>query len=372
MRRLIEVGVVGMLLSAVLVAVLTYGAAQNAPVSRPAFARPYDGRVLHDGLEILLVQSDGQAFATLARDPGLRRPDDFGTAAEAAYRAQRPVLPYLAWMGSLGRTSWVPPALAVLYCVAIGLASAALGGLLVDRGCSPWPALGILALPGTYAAVEYFGPEALALAGSAWGLWLWPRPGHRRLAIALFGLAALTRETSLLVPGALALGALRRRDVRAVGSLALPVLPLLAWYLVLRVRLGAYPFDAGNGRLGRPFAGLLTAVSGWSDPAADWAFLSVAAVIAVWVVLRCRDDPLAPVVAVHVAFATLLGADVWASWKYFGRVLLPLMAFGMVAIIGQVLHPSRPPAAAASGSSPPPCTPWRAPGSRAAAPAPPS
>ena len=93
---------------------LAHAAGKLGPERVPAFTTTYHYRLLDDPLELLLVQSDGQAFASLARDPSLARPEVFFTDAEAAYRAQRPLLPYLAWAGSLGRTGWVPPALAVI------------------------------------------------------------------------------------------------------------------------------------------------------------------------------------------------------------------------------------------------------------------
>src|SRR5690606_32578433 len=176
--------------------VLAYGAGQLGPTSVGAFTTTYDGRMLDDPLELLLVQSDGQAFASLARDPSLARPAVFFTDAEASYRAQRPLLPYAAWAVSLGRTGWVPPALAVLSAGGFGLAVAGLGALLADRGAPPALALLTLLLPGAYMALSYAGPEPLGLGLVAWALVAWDRE-RTAVAVALFVAAALCRETLL-------------------------------------------------------------------------------------------------------------------------------------------------------------------------------
>src|SRR4051812_22452175 len=59
-------------------------------------------------LDVALAKGDGQAYAALARDPALQHPESFEEGArEEAYRAQRPLLPYLAWALSVGRRDLV-------------------------------------------------------------------------------------------------------------------------------------------------------------------------------------------------------------------------------------------------------------------------
>ena len=341
--RSLVVGTVTAGLAALLIGTLTIGAARQAPVSEEAYVRSYNGRVLHDGLEILLVQSDGQAFAEMARDPSMARPEEFDTPAEAAYREQRPLLSYLAWATSFGHPSWVPPALAALFALAVGLAAAGLAGLLEERGCSPWFATGLMVLPGTYAALTYFGPEVLGLALVVWGYRWWTQVERRSVAaLVCFGLAGLTRETMLLVPAALAIVALAQRRPRDAAVLATSAAGWLCWVVIVHVRVGAWPTGASEGRLSIPFAGLVDATEHTSFGKL-FPYAALGAVIVLFVVVRSRETPLKAIVLVQAAFATMLGKFVWIDWYFFARVLLPMYALGFVAILAVVLgQESRP------------------------------
>src|SRR4051812_39881283 len=96
-RKPAAIGLLAATLAAFLIAGAVRQAAAEGTVARPAFATWYSNRPLSDGFELLMVQSDGQAYTTLARDPSLARPSEFESTEEAAYRAQRPLLGYLTW-----------------------------------------------------------------------------------------------------------------------------------------------------------------------------------------------------------------------------------------------------------------------------------
>jgi hypothetical protein len=354
----VAAGITTAVLAAIVIGIITVGAARLAPISQGAFVHSYDHRVLHDGLEILLIQSDGQAFATLARDPSLSRPDDFTSRGEAAYRAQRPLLSYLAWMGSFGRSGWVPPALAILFVLAVAAAATGLATLLERRRCNPWLAVGLLLLPGTYASLEYFGPEVLGLALVVWGLIAWTPPTNRRtvVAVVLFALAGLARETYLLVPAVLALVALPQRRFRDTAMLAASALPWVAWLVVVHARFGAWPTDSGQGSLGSanpaltavPFEGLVGALR--HAPLGTVAPYAVVGALLALLAFINRDDVLSKVVLMFGAFAAFLSEYVWSNWQFFARVLLPLYALGFVVLFGRVLTSESSPAAAVEES----------------------
>ena len=339
MRALAWTALAGAALAGLLIGAAVRLAAAEGTVSRPSYTRYYDGRPLSDGFELLMVQSDGQAYATLARDPSLARPFEFDSRAEAAYRAQRPLLGYLAWVSSAGRSSAVAPTLAVLCVLGAGVAAAGLGALLVRRGAPAWPAAFVALLPGAYASLVEFGPELLAVGLTAWGLvaW-WNTPRRRWLAIGLFTLACAARETSLLAVAAVAIveawpGRGRSRDLL---PLLVPFGVVAAWDVFLRLRLGAWPFEARHERLEAPLQGLLHA--GWAGSLLQPAAFSVLAIVAVWVLVRGRSDPLAVVVLANVGLGLLMGRLVWAHWENFSRVLLPLAAFGFVVVLGQLVE----------------------------------
>ncbi|HEV8299157.1 MAG TPA: hypothetical protein VGQ20_17740 [Acidimicrobiales bacterium] len=335
--RVVFVGLAGALLAALLIAALGRGAADQGPTRVGAFTTSYDQRLLDDPLELLIVQSDGQAFASLARDPLLRRPEVFRTDAEAAYRAERPLLPYAAWALSLGRTGWVPPALAFLAAAGTGLAAAALARLLIDRGLSAGWGVVVVLLPGTYTSLTYLGPEPLGLGLVAWGLIAWQRK-RLLLGAVLFTLAALCRESLLLVPAACALFELRHRRVRNLPQLGAPLLAYLGWITAVRWRVGAWPTDAGDGRLSLPLRGLYDGLAhplerAWPD---NTAFAALCIVVGIVGVVVARRDPLAPIMAAHLAFGSVMGSLIWGSWGGYCRVLLPLHAFATVTIAARL------------------------------------
>lgn len=178
-RTPIVVGCCAATLALGVLAFLATGADRQAPVVRRAYVRSFNGRALTNPFEIMAVQSDGQAYVALARDPLLRRPEEFPTRAEAAYRAQRPLLPWLAWASALGRPGLVPATLAVWQVLAFGLAGWAVASLLASRGGPAWAAPGWSCSPGRPSPFR------------GWAVWArgedftWPL-----LALHVFGLVA--------------------------------------------------------------------------------------------------------------------------------------------------------------------------------------
>lgn len=293
-------------------------------------------------LEVAIARGDGQAYAAIATDPTLSRPAVFrGGAEEAAYRAQRPLLSYAAWALSGGRSQLVPLALAILFVAGQSLSIAAFATLLELRGSRPALALLLLALPPSLAALQWFGPEALGLGLVMGGLLALRRSGWRASAGAavLFSLAGLTRESYLVVPLVLALLALVRRN-RLVATgiiMAIPGILWLVWGSIVRVRLGSWPWAAGDCRLAeRPFSGLMEGSRYWPPRPLLTAgvLLSIIVIICGCIVFRPRDD-LTWIVVGFAVLGALMGDCVWRRWEDFSRPLLPLYAFGLLALLGR-------------------------------------
>lgn len=295
--------------------------------------------------EVLLNLGDGQAFAALAQDPLLRRPEVFraGTA-EAAYRAQRPLLGWTAWGLSAGRAGAVPPALVALSVAGfVALASTA-AALLVRRGASALWALFVVLWPGTLMTLSWTGPEGLGTAAALAGFGLW-QTERRRWAIVALVAAALLRESLLLVPLAIAAHALvvGRRPIRTIAPLALPVVAYAAWVGIVWLRLDALPSDAGRGRLAAPLAGLADAASAWSS--ADIACAVVLGALGTAALVLGRRDAAGWVAGAFTLASLVFGAEVWARFEDFGRVLLPIVAFGVLVIVPLVVRRPSTPAA---------------------------
>lgn len=317
------------------VAIVFVAASLSSPDPiREGSALPYVSLYDHPAnkLESNLNQGDGQAFAALAQDPLLQRPEVFRQgAAEAAYRAQRPLFGWLGWALSGGQAGLVPMALLVLSVVGFVSLAMAVGAELLHRGGSPMWALVAVLSPGALVTLDWSGPDAMAAAAAVGAVGCWMR-GRQGDAIVLLVAAALLRETTLIVPVALSVHALALGEarVRDVIGLAIPFVVFVGWVGVVWVRLGALPTDAGQGRLGTPFAGLADAAGAWSTT--DYVAASVLLGFGLGGLVLARRDPATWVAAAFGLVSTLLGSEVWRRAEDFGRVLLPMVAFGAVAV----------------------------------------
>ena len=293
--------------------------------------------------ETLVVGIDGQSFGQIAYDVTMARPvEEFGSAPEAAYREARPIYAWIAFVLSGGGRSGSSIALALV--VQSVLAVALLGhaaATLADRlGRVPLVGAAVALLPG--AAITVYSPGGCEAFGCALGLYglRWWLEGKRSWAIAIFCVAALTRETLLLFPAAVALAELQHRAPwRRIASLAAPFAVYGAWLLLVKIRVGALPSDAGNTRLSSPADGVLSAASSWST-------LTIGIVISIvgcaaLALARLKDPMLRWLIALHIALALTMGVGVWDSFRNFSRVLLPLGVLGVVALCPKLSEDGR-------------------------------
>lgn len=319
-----------MLVAAVLIVGLAHNAERTTPRQLRALVTEYDHP--RDTLEDMLVGGDGQVFAALARDPSLSHPEVFRYGRfDAAYRAQRPLLGYLAWALSGGDPGRVAMATAILAVIGAGLATGTLAGFLTR----PWLALLIVPSPAGLAALYSLTPELLALGLALAGLLAWRRD-NRYLAIACFTAAGLGRESMLLFPAACAAAAVAGRR-RPPGALAIPFAAWLGWTALAHARFGEplWPLRA-RGDIGAPFVEMFRQLGRWSAMDVVTAVLAGAAAIAAVVAVRRQRDAVLPWVGLaSAALAVVLGASIWAEWFNSARLLLPLYAAGLGAVYGR-------------------------------------
>jgi hypothetical protein len=273
---------------------------------------------------------DGQFVYAIAVDPA-------NAAARLdvpAYRFQRIVYPMLARALGLGQPTLIAWTLIAVNLVALMAGTAILESLLVAFGASRWyaPAYGLFA--GTLMPVRLDLTEPLAYALALGGVWAVLR-SRVLLSGALFALAALTKETTLVMAAGAVTGVWvegrrgegrrgegrrgegrrgegRRREspptragreAMVVGVMA--VVPFVVWQLVLRAWFGEFGVGSG-GALGTPFE--VVPLRGWwslaSIDVAAFALISlivapmaiVPALAGAWQVLRdvaqgCFDVP---------------------------------------------------------------------------------
>jgi hypothetical protein len=198
---------------------------------------------------------DGQFVYYIASDPL----DATVHIDEAAYRYQRILYPFLAWLLSLGGQetllSWV---MLLVNILAIGISIGLLAGLLANIGVPPWQALMYLLSAGLLISLRADLNEPLAILFALAGLLLCYRKKWFWAGVS-FALGILAKEIAVTF----ALGAtvwllFERRFRDGTVLLAASLLPAILWGIFLTAWLGQSPLGADQAAMETlPFLGLL-------------------------------------------------------------------------------------------------------------------
>lgn len=185
---------------------------------------------------------DGQFNYYIARDPA--------TAATfidvPAYRFQRILLPAIGYALSFGQESLIPWLFLLIGLVSLAVGTALMETLLVEHNISRWYALVYALSIGIFASVRLSLSEPLAYTLALGGILLANR-SRWLLAAGLFALAALAKETTLLIPAGYGLYLLSRRALpTALLFGVVTLLPFVVWQLILRAQLGAFGIGSGG------------------------------------------------------------------------------------------------------------------------------
>jgi len=219
---------------------------------------------------------DGQFYYRLALDPFNWSKTAFGITMDQSYRYTRIGYPILAWLVSLGQHRFVPAALVAINLLAVA-AMAYLGGMFArDSGRHALWGLAFAAYFGLVISVGRDTAEPVAEACMLGGL-LTYRRSRPVLATCLFTFGAITRETILFAPAAIAVtrlagmarrgerpGQQSRRTRPGLADLTW-VVPAVAYGLVeLAVHFvvkGQFPLLANGSRnLAAPFTAMIDAL----------------------------------------------------------------------------------------------------------------
>jgi hypothetical protein len=218
---------------------------------------------------------DGQFAYYLARDPlhGWQHCD------VPAYRTQRILYPVLAWLLALGQEEWIAYTLPLINVAALAMGTWLTEQILHRYRMSRWYALtyGLYAGQLMSARLDLNEPLAHALVQAAI---LAAERDRWRWSVVFFALAALTKETTLVLAGGYLLFLLARKQWGRLAGLALGAgLPFLVWQGVLWAWLGAPGVGSGGaGATGweiLPFRGL------WSVGGIDLRALALLALVMV-------------------------------------------------------------------------------------------
>jgi hypothetical protein len=183
---------------------------------------------------------DGMQYSQIAYHPLLRSPELAPAVDNLPYRAQRILLPAVAWLLAAGQAAWIAQVYALLNIVCWVVLAALLWRILaVDdvRGFVAWG--GLLFSVGVLGSVRFALIDLPALVLLAAAVWSIERARPRR-AVGWLAAAALTRETSLLA----AAGLVDRRPgsgpglIRISLRVLLSAVPLVFWLIYIRWSVG--------------------------------------------------------------------------------------------------------------------------------------
>jgi hypothetical protein len=307
---------------------------------------------------------DGQFAYRLGLDPLNQDPTVDGiTLDNPPYRQQRIIYPALAWLASSGGD----PSLLAIALIGINLAAiAVLGwcGAALARGGGRTPAWGAALglVPGTAVSLGRDLNEPVALAFAVLGLLAWRRK-RVWVAAGLWTLAALTRETTLVVPFAVALtgiwlapagsGSALRRRLPGLEAAAVPFIVWAGWQWLLRDWWGRLPVRAGEGNIGMPLAGIVHVVTHLGGGHLLLLELGLVAIVVVGAIaVLPRSAALASERTAFVlaaALALCLTRLVWVDDEAFLRALVETMGLGVVVLLGSRSRLATPALLASSG-----------------------
>jgi len=299
-----------------------------------------------------MLESDGAAFAAIARDP-------FGNAATihgfghhidgTAYRFGRMLVPVLAWVLAGGQPGATTVTLPIVVACGFGHSVAAAAELVQRRGRPAVLGLVVLAVPYTFFWIRtphlVSDPVVTGFVLTTYLLDVDGRRGGSRVGAAL---TILMREAAALAFLPLAWRDWKERRRGAVRDWSLVLAPYAAWCLWLRFRTGFFPFtdpaSSRQGALTLPLLGILRAYRGGA-PSGPLFTLLVAAATFVVALLVARDRSWFPVRGGALWLTALIlcyGTGVWALWGEALRVMSTAQSLLLLALVAGGRVPAAP------------------------------
>lgn len=277
---------------------------------------------------------DGQFYAVLSTDPLLLRPETLERLDTPTFRANRVLVPLLAWSLSFGQPEaalWAY--LALCWLLTLGTVPL-VAGWLEERGSSGWWAALLLLNAGMAIALL-----RVTLDGAALFFLLLALTAHRRertaAAAVAAAAAALTREVFLVGAVALAAVEVRRGRWRRAAALGAPsVLALGLW----RLRVAAVTEPTA-----KPLSLIFAVPLRWVPrklseleaillPFPDWfwaevtalAALALAVAAALRLLPRATRDAATLVLVAFAALAAVLSYAIYEVIEGYTRILVAL------------------------------------------------
>ncbi len=310
-------------------------------VGDQAASRPFVERTIPDPVLVKGYGHDGQQFYVVARSitspDGLQTLD--GNVDRPRYRARRILFPLLAAPFPAGTaTVW---AMLAIGLVSVGAAGVAAGRLARRVGGPVWLGLAVALTPALLISVRASLGDALAFALALWGVVLW----RNRLlgAVVLFSLAALTRETTLVVPAACFIVGARRQRL----WLVVPFAVYGVWDLVVSALVHPHVSQESTSPVADALRQFALPFESWRDLGLGSRtvllalLLTLISLVSAWI-LRRRLPELALWLVADVILVVIAGTGVAEDVLNYAR-LAPLAGVGL-ALAAWVSHTESRPA----------------------------
>jgi hypothetical protein len=283
---------------------------------------------------------DGQLYHYIAHDPFFTR--NFSDSIDSPrLRYRRILVPGLAFLLALGQDRAVDAAYVVVVAGFIFLGAYWLSRMAVAQGYSV--ALGLLfgLVPAVLVSVDRLTVD-VALAACCVGFALYARDQSPYKLYAVLAVAALARETGLLLVAAYVIYLLGRRRLRNAIVFATAAAPAGCWYIFVQLRTppanpGYFSLALFSGFIHRvltpypyPFSGIVVPIASSLD------LLGLAGIAGAlcWACYRASRRAWTPLTAATYLFAiltiTLSSGDAWSEVYAFGRTLTPLLLLSAV------------------------------------------
>jgi hypothetical protein len=291
---------------------------------------------------------DGQFYYRSALQPWNLARSAHGVTFDFALRRQRILYPWLTWIISGGQSAVVPYAL-----VTVNVAMLSLMGYFSARWAR---SLGRHALWGLLPA-GYFGmvwsldrdlTEITAITFVVAGIVAW-RSGRYVLAGAAFTGGVLSRETGMLVVGALVVTRIyeiarrRGRIGRPDAAWAIPLTVFAGWQAMCLAVYGHLPLTSENGNAGAPLSGAFHVIAGWIEHPRLTNLLELIQLLVLIAVIvlaftHLRDSRSSTFERVAFVFAVILlavlSSSIWNDDPRQFRTMVDVFVLGSGVLLG--------------------------------------
>ncbi len=280
---------------------------------------------------------DGQQFYVLAATfPDLGSAQ--GHVDKLRYRARRVLFP--AVVSPVPRGAPLVWAMLAVNLAAVGAAAVGVGRLARRLGTTPWIGMVVAITPAMVESVQGSLGDALAFALGIWGVVVWRRKPW--LAAGLFLLAALSRETTLVIPIACAIVAPKGKRAPMLAAIA----AFLGWVVLVNLWLPPTPGATSSNLVGDALTQFTWPFRAWFEvgPSSQAVVLGMvllaASGIAAWM-LRDRLPELSLWLLADAFLLIVSNEAVVARAQNFARVA-PFALAALALAVGPRLLPREP------------------------------